>query len=97
MSLFTHETFRGAMIPPTHKQFVVETQNQLRRGSRQKPFLLAAWTILVYAFLYLPIFVLITLSFNKSKILSLPFKGLTFDWYSVAFADSALKEALQQS
>ena len=84
------------MILPTNTQFVGETQNQPRRH-RQKPFLLAAWTILVYAFLYLPIFVLITLSFNKSKIFSLPFKGLTFDWYSVAFADSSLKEALVNS
>jgi spermidine/putrescine transport system permease protein len=48
-------------------------------------------------FLYLPIIVLILLSFNNSKILSLPFKGLTWDWYSVAFADRALREALINS
>lgn len=85
------------MTSALNDQSVAAPHDQPRRQSRPRPVVLAAWTILVYAFLYLPIFVLILLSFNKSKILSLPFKGLTFDWYSVAFADPSLKEALVNS
>jgi spermidine/putrescine transport system permease protein len=68
-----------------------------QRQTTQKPLLLASWTIGVYIFLYLPIVVLILLSFNNSKILSLPIKGLTFNWYSTAFGDASLREALINS
>lgn len=67
------------------------------RPTRQTPFLLAAWTVGVFGFLYLPIAVLILLSFNNSKILSLPFRGLTLNWYSAVLADTALKAALVHS
>jgi spermidine/putrescine transport system permease protein len=47
--------------------------------------------------LYLPIAVLIAISFNDSPILSLPFKGFTPRWYQQSFADQALQAALVNS
>lgn len=64
---------------------------------QQKPWLIIVWTVLVYAFLYLPIVVLVLISFNDSKILSLPFKGFTTNWYSYAYHDAALRLALINS
>jgi len=63
---------------------------------RQKPWLLTA-AILVYAFLYLPILVLVLMSFNNSKILSLPLQGFTTKWYKLAYHDTALQLALFNS
>ncbi|NJL36422.1 MAG: ABC transporter permease [Leptolyngbyaceae cyanobacterium RM2_2_4] len=63
----------------------------------QRPWLLAIWTILVYAFLYLPIATLIFISFNDSAILSLPFKGFTFNWYEMTWGDRSLRLSLWNS
>jgi spermidine/putrescine transport system permease protein len=62
-----------------------------------KPWLLIGWTGLVYAFLYLPIAVLVAISFNDSAILSLPFKGFTWGWYQRAIADTAIRLSLLNS
>ncbi|HEY9640217.1 MAG TPA: ABC transporter permease [Coleofasciculaceae cyanobacterium] len=68
---------------------------QPRRQAR--PWMLIGWTGLVYAFLYLPIGVLVAISFNDSAILSLPFKGITLGWYQRAIADTAMRVALLNS
>lgn len=68
-----------------------------KRHTHQQPWLLTFWTILVYAFLYLPIATLIFISFNDSAILSLPFKGFTVDWYEMAFGDRSLRLSLWNS
>ncbi len=65
--------------------------------TQRKPWFLGIWTIGVFAFLYLPIAVLILMSFNDSKILSLPFRGFTLDWYDRAYHDTALQLALINS
>ncbi|HEY9696058.1 MAG TPA: ABC transporter permease [Trichocoleus sp.] len=65
--------------------------------SQPKPWFLGIWTGVVFAFLYLPIAVLVLMSFNDSRILSLPFKGVTLHWYQTAFADRALQMALINS
>ncbi|KAM3113241.1 ABC transporter permease [Phormidesmis sp. 146-33] len=65
--------------------------------TQRRPWFLGIWTILVFAFLYLPIAVLILMSFNDSKILSLPFRGFTLDWYDRAYHDTALQLALINS
>lgn len=59
------------------------------------PFLL--YTVLVYGFLYLPIGVVVLISFNRSPILSLPFHGPTLDWYWLTFGDGAMQAALVNS
>jgi spermidine/putrescine transport system permease protein len=53
--------------------------------------------MLVFAFLNLPIAVLVFMSFNDSRILSLPFKGFTTSWYGMAFQDVAVRVALLNS
>ncbi|MBD2102218.1 ABC transporter permease [Leptolyngbya sp. FACHB-261] len=68
-----------------------------KNPGQPQPWALGAWTLLTYAFLYLPISVLIVLSFNHSKILSLPLKGWTLDWYQTALNDQALRSAFANS
>lgn len=70
---------------------------QQQRRTQQQPLFLTTWTMAVFVFLYLPIVVLILLSFNQSTILSLPFIGITLNWYKMAFADTALQDALINS
>ncbi len=41
---------------------------------------IAAWSVVTYIFLYLPIVVLIVFSFNK-QVLNINWEGFTFDWY----------------
>lgn len=67
------------------------------RQTQQRPWFLAAWAGLAFAFLYLPIAVLIGMSFNNSRILSLPFKGFTLNWYSMVYHDVALRVSLLNS
>lgn len=64
---------------------------------RSRPWLLAIWTGVVFAFLYLPIVVLVLMSFNDSRILSLPFKGFTLNWYAMAYHDAAIRISLVNS
>lgn len=57
---------------------------------------LAAWTVLVFVFLYLPIGVLIVYSFNTSK-LNIVWEGFTGRWYGELFRHAPLVHALKNS
>ncbi len=57
---------------------------------------LAAWTALILAFLYLPIFVLVVYSFNRSR-LNVVWEGFTFKWYHDLWANGPLLTALKNS
>ena len=46
------------------------------------------WLWIVYAFLFLPIFVVIAYSFNAAKYTS-AWKGFTLKWYSQLFGNAA--------
>ncbi len=70
---------------------------QIEPRQPAKPWLLISWSLLVYAFLYLPVLVLVAISFNDSPILSLPFRGITLNWYRQAAQDSSLRLALGNS
>src|SRR4051812_5024670 len=59
--------------------------------------LLAAYSWLVFAFLYLPIAVLILYSFNGSGVGGFPPSGLTFNWYRLLFQDAAIWNAVLNS
>ena len=48
--------------------------------------------VLVFAFLYLPIFILVIYSFNTSKM-NIIFEGFTFDWYKNLLENKELLEA----
>ena len=51
------------------------------------------WLWIVYAFLFLPIFVVIVYSFNAAKYTS-AWKGFTLKWYSQLFGNAALIDAV---
>ncbi len=54
---------------------------------------LSAFAVLVYAFLFAPIVVLIVFSFNDSRR-TFVWRGFTLDWYPRLFANSDLLDAL---
>ena len=64
--------------------------------SQRAPFL-TAYALLVYAFLYFPILVLVVYSFNGSGVGGFPPSTWTLDWYRQLFVDSALWEAVRNS
>src|ERR1700734_3739189 len=64
--------------------------------SQRAPFL-TAYALLVYAFLYFPIAVLVVYSFNGSGVGGFPPSAWTLDWYRQLFADSALWDAVLNS
>jgi len=64
---------------------------------RSKGGLLAAYSALVFAFLYLPIAVLILYSFNGPGVGGFPPRDLTFNWYRVLFEDEAIWSSVLNS
>ena len=63
----------------------------------RRPVLLGSFAALAYAFLYLPIAVLIVYSFNRDGVGGFPPRHLTLAWYSTLFADSAMWDAVGNS
>ena len=61
------------------------------------PALLGAYAGAFFAFLYVPIAVMVALSFNDSQIMGFPLKGFTLRWYSEALTGSDLTRALFNS
>jgi putative spermidine/putrescine transport system permease protein len=55
---------------------------------------LRIWVALVLLFLFVPIVLIILYAFNKSTIESWPIGGFTGHWFSVAWHDSQVREAL---
>jgi spermidine/putrescine transport system permease protein len=65
-------------------------------ATRRAPFL-GAYTITVFAFLYLPIVVLILFSFNKDGVGGFPPKHFTLDWYRQLFRDASIWDSFLNS
>ena len=61
-----------------------------------KPYLLKVPFWLTYVFLYLPILVVVILSFNDSESLFV-WKGFSLRWYPELFADTAVMEGLRNT
>lgn len=59
--------------------------------------LLWAAAIAVFAFVYLPLFVVIAYSFNPDSVSSFPMRGVSLRWYRVMLEDERLMEALRLS
>jgi spermidine/putrescine transport system permease protein len=59
--------------------------------------LLAAYSLLVFAFLYLPIVVLILYSFNQGGVGGFPPKQFTVHWYQQLFADDSIWNSVLNS
>jgi spermidine/putrescine transport system permease protein len=64
--------------------------------TRRTP-VLAAYAALVFAFVYLPIAVLIVYSFNRDGVGGFPPRHFTLDWYRQLFSDSAIWDAVINS
>lgn len=68
-------------------------------GPKHKP--MALWLRVYagafFAFLYLPIAVLVVLSFNNSTVIGFPLRGFTLGWYQEVLADSKFFVALVKS
>lgn len=63
---------------------------------RRAPFL-SGFSLAVFAFLYLPILVLIVYSFNRDGVGGFPPRHLTFDWYGRLFSDSSIWDSVLNS
>ena len=66
------------------------------QNARRSP-LLGIYAALVFAFLYLPIVVLILYSFNRDGVGGFPPKHLTFQWYRLLFSDAAIWDSVRNS
>jgi spermidine/putrescine transport system permease protein len=69
----------------------------MRIGSRTLPALATAFACGVFAFLYLPIVVLVVYSFNRNGVGGFPPQHWTLEWYRILFADSAMWTAVSNS
>ena len=58
---------------------------------------LSIHAVAVFAFLYVPIAVLILYSFNRQGVGGFPPHHLTFDWYRILFADDAIWDSVLNS
>src|SRR6266487_3380898 len=67
------------------------------RLSRGSQILLRGAVGIALAFIYIPLIVIAIYAFNASAILHWPPTGLTVDWFSRAFHDSAARDALWTS
>ena len=69
----------------------------MKRGKHQSGGWLAIYSWLVFAFLYLPIAVLILYSFNGSGVGGFPPRDLTLNWYRVLFQDATIWNSVLNS
>ncbi len=60
---------------------------------RERNPLLSGYALIVYAFLFLPIVILIVFSFNDSED-NFAWTGFTLDWYPILFANEDMLDAL---
>lgn len=72
--------------------------SRLRPPTAMRTFrlFLGGWTALVFAFLYLPIGVLVAYSFNTSR-LNILWEGFTLKWYEQVWTHAPLMRALKNS
>jgi len=74
-------------------EFLVSRESAQARGPRW----LLVHAVGVFAFLYLPIAILVIYSFNGAGVGGFPPRNLTLDWYRALFADGAIWESVRNS
>jgi spermidine/putrescine transport system permease protein len=72
------------------------SQKALTVKKRRRFPALAVYSVLIYVFLYLPLFVVLLYSFNNTTN-TLKFSDMTFDWYIKVFQNSKILTALGNS
>ena len=65
-------------------------------GNTLMKWFCGSWTTAVFAFLYLPIFLLVLFSFNQSKS-GFHWEGFTLQWYDALFRNQILLHAFTNS
>jgi ABC-type spermidine/putrescine transport system permease subunit II len=90
MSARTAGTLVAETVPPA----AIPVRQRARR--RRSPWLGLA-SALIFAFLYLPLVVVVLYSFSSTKVNAWPIKGYTLDWYRELIADRDIHEAVQLS
>ncbi len=80
---------KSSVIPPTKKRH--------RRPLPVGKWFLRLITLFVYAFLYLPIVVLVIMSFHPDHIMTFPLPGWSLRWYGEFLQDELLIRALLNS
>jgi len=78
-----------SLVPPGRRWW-------LPKGPAVQRAFFGGWTVAVFAFLYLPIVLLVVYSFNDSK-LNLYWAGFTTKWYGMLFGNEVLLRAFQNS
>ena len=54
-------------------------------------------TILILAFIYIPIGIIVLYSFNAAKVATWPITSFTIDWYVKAFSDQGIRDGVGNS
>src|ERR1700674_56840 len=80
---------REALVVPMSATPATTATLSTRVVTRRAP-VLAAYSSLVFAFIYLPIIVLVVYSFNRDGVGGFPPRHLTLDWYRQLFGDGAI-------
>jgi len=78
-----------SLVPPRRRWW-------LPQGPAVQRAFFGGWTIAVFAFLYVPIVLLVVYSFNDSR-LNLYWAGFTTKWYGLLFGNEVLLRAFQNS
>jgi len=76
--------------------FPVHSLLRKLRGPRMQRSLFGFWTLLVFAFLYIPILLLVVFSFNESR-LNIRWEGFSLKWYGELFSNRTLLNAFYNS
>jgi spermidine/putrescine transport system permease protein len=73
------------------------TRAKSSAASMNRAPILTVCAIAIFAFIYLPIVVLIAYSFNRDGVGGFPPRHFTFDWYRQLFADGAIWDSVLNS
>jgi len=73
------------------------TSQMASSNTRSRAPILTTYAVFVFAFIYLPIVVLLAYSFNRDGVGGFPPRHFTMDWYRQLFADSAIWDAMLNS
>ncbi|MCX6969089.1 MAG: ABC transporter permease subunit [Verrucomicrobia bacterium] len=76
--------------------FKLREVRRLLSGTRIQSGFFGLWTAVVFAFLYIPILLLVIFSFNASK-LNIRWEGFTMQWYSALLSNKPIVAAFQNS
>jgi spermidine/putrescine transport system permease protein len=74
-----------------------ENADVVARHRRLVRISFGAWAVLIYAFLFTPIALLVLFSFNANRYGTFPITGWTLDWYSTALSNYQIQDAVQTS